>query len=72
MHTEVKSVNVSAKIYGRTCTTQAQCDNAKTTILKACEDAKAAGADTDCEVNCCSGDLCNAGERERDGDGESK
>ena len=58
------------KIYARGCTTQAQCGNAMTTIMKACEQANAAGADAVCEVHCCSGDLCNAGERERDGDGD--
>ena len=61
LHTEVKSGAISGKVYGRGCATQAQCENAKTTILRACEDAKDAGADADCEVNCCSGDLCNAG-----------
>ena len=61
VHTKFKSGGNSFKLYGRGCITQAECNDAKTTILKTCEQAKDAGADADCEVNCCSGDLCNAG-----------
>ena len=61
VHTKFKSGGKSFKLYGRGCITPAECNNAKTTVLKACEDAKAAGADADCEISCCSGDLCNAG-----------
>ena len=61
VHTAFKSGAISGKVYGRGCSTKVSCDNAKTTVLKACEDAKAAGADAECEINCCSGDLCNAG-----------
>ena len=60
-HAEYQKDGVSIKAYSRGCGTQAECKSGKTTVLKACEDAKAAGADTDCEVICCSGDLCNAG-----------
>ena len=60
-HTEYKSGAISMKLYARGCSSKDICENAKQNVLKACEDAKAAGADADCEVNCCSGDLCNAG-----------
>ena len=58
---QIKSEGLSVKSFVKGCTTKAQCDNSKELVLKLCEQNKKAGADATCELNCCSGDLCNAG-----------
>ena len=61
VHTEFKmNDRIPRKIYARGCGTKAICDK-MSEHMKLCEDAKAKGQDAKCEMNCCSGNLCNAG-----------
>ena len=57
---QFKAGGVSIKSFEKDCITKELCDDMKQ-VLKACEKAKEAGADATCKLDCCSGDLCNAG-----------
>ncbi|XP_022807230.1 uncharacterized protein LOC111344278, partial [Stylophora pistillata] len=50
---DVKDESASAAAYGKGCTTKEICDSDLST-LDICKDKGK------CELNCCSGDLCNA------------
>ena len=45
------------KVYRKSCSAKVFCDKKKNTICMAADLVK----DSECDVNCCGGDLCNAG-----------
>ena len=57
VETVYKSQGKEYKNFLRDCTTKDTCDAKEDFFLKACK----AGSGSTCEINCCNGDLCNAG-----------
>ena len=63
MHTKIpyQDGQPHYKSFIRSCYPKGACSDTKKSLLGSCRIAKDAGIDTDCEVDCCNDDLCNAG-----------
>ena len=61
MHVKINYQASHYESFLRSCYPKEVCSSVKKSLLTACRNAKDAGIDTDCDVNCCNDDLCNAG-----------
>ena len=61
MHQKIYHKQMDFKYFLRGCYKRETCSEARESLLSSCQNAKDAGIDTDCDVNCCNDDLCNAG-----------
>ena len=51
-----KQGGISVSLYAKGCSPSSDCEAAKSELCKSSDPAVAV---TECEINCCSGDLCN-------------